>query len=92
MYLEAAANAEYAPETCAWCNGSGVDRDQTDGSQVYDCDSCDGQGRIQVARPSVPCVRCNGAGGAPGATQRDECCQACYGSGWSLRWVQPVRR
>lgn len=88
--MESPQNAQFAPEECKWCNGSGVDRDQTDNQgRIIRCMSCEGQGRVHVALPSMACVRCKGKGGETGAKNLTGLCEICHGTGWSLRWVPP---
>lgn len=69
--------ANYAPETCASCKGSGA------GAPFEACSVCDGQGSVLVAQPAHNCARCAGMGkdkwGGP--------CEACGGSGWAYTWV-----
>ena len=46
-------NINYAPETCAHCNGSGGNI----------CQVCKGQGSVLVAQPPRKCAHCGGSGG-----------------------------
>lgn len=79
-------NANYGPETCAWCKGTGEDR-RKDHRGEFRCVSCAGQGAVMVALPSAPCPKCSGAGNL--VTGEFELCVECYGSGWRLRWIAP---
>jgi len=61
----------YAPETCAWCNGSGWHAGRR-------CKACGGQGSVLVAQPARKCEWCNGSGWYAGRR-----CRACGGTGWA---------
>ena len=63
------ARINYAPETCASCNGTG--------GYEGDCSVCGGQGSVLVAQPARNCASCNGTGGYEGD------CRACGGTGWA---------
>ena len=61
----------YAPETCAYCRGSGV-------SGLIRCPACGGQGSVLVAQPARRCAYCGGSGES-GLVR----CPACGGTGWA---------
>lgn len=84
-------NANYTPEICRWCGGSGHDRDQQGrlASNPRPCTSCNGQGRLHVADPPVICPNCTGTGVDPSPERPGKRCASCYGTGWSLRWIPP---
>jgi len=88
-------NAQYAPETCQWCKGTGHDDHiptKPDHPQPYSCAACNGQGRVQVAQPSQPCVHCKGTTVNPDPGERHgKPCDYCGRTGWSLRWIPPPR-
>ena len=63
------ANIDYAPETCAWCKGSG--------RRWGKCPICGGQGSILVAQPPRICAQCKGTG------QKWGRCSSCGGTGWA---------
>jgi DnaJ-class molecular chaperone len=68
---------QYAPETCAWCQGSGKY------GQYGDlCLVCNGQGSVLVAQPARKCPQCGGSGTmmVKGIADR---CKVCNGAGWS---------
>ena len=48
---------QYAPETCAWCEGKGKYGQYND-----ICLVCNGQGSVLVAQPSHKCPHCAGTG------------------------------
>jgi DnaJ-class molecular chaperone len=64
----------YAPETCAWCKGSG-----RFGEGNFKCPTCDGKGSLLVAQPSRKCAWCQGTGRVGEYQDR---CPTCNGSGW----------
>lgn len=68
---------QYAPETCAWCGGTGKYGDYKD-----DCLVCGGQGSLMVAQPARRCPRCNGSGVDESSEYHDRC-KTCNGAGWS---------
>jgi len=68
---------QYAPETCAWCEGSGTYGDYGDL-----CVVCSGQGSLLVAQPARSCPQCAGTGRITGSEFEDRC-KVCNGSGWS---------
>ena len=63
------ARINYAPETCARCDGSGFYSGK--------CSACGGQGSVLVAQPARKCARCGGSGFYSGK------CSACGGTGWA---------
>jgi DnaJ-class molecular chaperone len=68
---------QYAPETCAWCEGHGKY------GQYQDlCLVCGGQGSILVAQPARSCPQCGGSGITESGEFQDRC-RVCNGSGWS---------
>jgi len=68
---------QYAPETCAWCEGTGVF-----GQYKDICLVCGGQGSVLVAQPSHKCPHCSGTGVQMAGEFQDRC-KICSGSGWS---------
>lgn len=66
---------QYAPETCAWCEGTGKFGDFRD-----QCHVCGGLGSVLVAQPARGCPRCEGSGSTGEYGDR---CPTCNGSGWS---------
>jgi len=66
---------QYAPETCAWCEGTGKFGQYGDACQV-----CGGQGSLLVAQPARKCPWCQGKGAV--GPQEDRC-KMCNGAGWS---------
>lgn len=66
---------QYAPENCAWCEGTGSYGDYGDR-----CHVCGGQGSVLVAQPARNCPRCEGRGVIGEFGDR---CPVCNGSGWS---------
>jgi DnaJ-class molecular chaperone len=64
----------YAPETCAWCEGKG-----RFGETGLKCPGCNGMGSLLVAQPSRPCGWCEGKGRIGEYGDR---CPTCGGSGW----------
>ena len=68
---------DYAPETCAWCNGSGG----VGSLPISRCPACGGQGSVLVAQPARRCKWCNGSGGV-GSLPISRC-SACGGTGWA---------
>lgn len=85
--MSTAPNANYVPEVCAWCAGSGMDRTLTDKT----CFACHGQGRVQVAEPPMQCVHCGGDGSNQNPNLSIDRCHPCGGTGWSLRWISPSK-
>lgn len=65
----------YAPETCAKCNGTG-----SHGGGHGNCSPCGGQGSVLVAQPSRRCAKCNGTGSHGGGHGN---CSPCGGTGWA---------
>lgn len=68
---------QYAPETCAWCEGSGKF-----GNYGDVCLVCGGQGSVMVAQPGRSCPQCEGKGGVLVGDFTDRC-KTCNGAGWS---------
>ena len=69
--------ADYAPERCARCGGTG-----NVGTLGYSkCPSCGGQGSVMVAQPARRCARCGGTGNV-GTLGYSEC-PSCGGTGWA---------
>jgi DnaJ-class molecular chaperone len=68
---------QYAPETCAWCQGSGKYGNYNDLCLV-----CGGSGSVLVAQPARPCPQCKGSGTLMVGEFPDRC-KICSGAGWS---------
>jgi DnaJ-class molecular chaperone len=68
---------QYAPEICAWCNGTGKYGQYND-----ICLVCAGQGSVLVAQPSHKCPHCGGTGVQTVGEFQDRC-KICGGAGWS---------
>jgi DnaJ-class molecular chaperone len=66
---------QYAPETCAWCEGKGKWGPYGDA-----CHVCGGQGSMLVAQPARKCPWCGGKGSVG---EDEDRCKMCNGSGWS---------
>ena len=68
---------QYAPETCAWCGGSGKYGNYNDACLV-----CGVAGSLLVAQPARKCPQCGGSGTmmVKGIADR---CKVCNGAGWS---------
>ncbi len=68
---------DHAPETCAWCAGTG--RWAVSAGYVVSCLVCGGKGKVQVSQPASPCRQCEGSG------RRDTVspCLTCAGTGWA---------
>ncbi len=74
---------QYAPETCAWCEGTGKY------GQYHDiCLVCNGQGSVLVAQPAHKCPHCEGTGTQMSGEYQDRC-KICGGSGWSHVFKNP---
>ena len=74
--------ARYAPETCAFCLGTGKPSDIPE-EKYYQwqlCPVCKGQGSVLVAQPGRKCARCGGEGREPTGKLT---CWACRGPGWA---------
>ena len=69
----------YAPETCAWCRGSGGVKE---GEIIVICPACGGQGSVLVAQPARKCAWCRGSGGVKEG-EIIVICPACGGTGWA---------
>ncbi len=70
------AEITYAPETCAWCTGSG--KWAVSLGYVVSCLVCGGKGRVMVNQPSGQCQQCGGTGHRNVASP----CLSCAGTGW----------
>ena len=68
---------QYAPETCAWCEGSGKF-----GTYQDACLVCNGQGSLLIAQPPRKCPWCEGSGTEISDEFNDRC-KKCNGAGWS---------
>jgi DnaJ-class molecular chaperone len=68
---------QFAPETCAWCEGKGKYGQYND-----ICLVCNGQGSVLVAQPSHKCPHCEGTGVQMSGEYQDRC-KVCGGAGWS---------
>ncbi len=66
---------QYAPETCAWCEGTGKWGPYSDA-----CHICGGQGSLLVAQPARKCPWCQGRGVVG---ENEDRCKMCNGAGWS---------
>ncbi len=66
---------QYAPETCAWCEGTGKFGDFRD-----QCHVCGGLGSVLVAQPARKCPHCDGSGAFGEYGDR---CPVCNGAGWA---------
>lgn len=67
--------ANYAPETCLSCGGTGRNRNRV----TETCFACSGKGSVLVAQPSRRCPQCsNGWNYNAGIA-----CGICRGTGWS---------
>ena len=67
----------HAPETCAWCAGTGTWASSL--ARVISCLVCGGKGKVSVVQPSGPCRQCEGSGRRSTAGS----CLTCAGTGWS---------
>jgi DnaJ-class molecular chaperone len=77
---------QYAPETCAWCAGSGKFGEYNDVCLV-----CGGQGSLLVAQPARKCPWCEGSGTIDAGDFKDRC-KMCGGAGWSHVFKQTQTR
>jgi len=68
---------QYAPETCAWCEGAGKFGEYGDVCLV-----CGGQGSLLVAQPARKCPWCQGSGSVNVGEFKDRC-KMCNGTGWA---------
>lgn len=66
----------FAPETCAWCAGTG--QWAVSMGYVISCLVCGGKGKVVVAQPAGQCRQCSGTG-RRNATNP---CLTCAGRGW----------
>ena len=71
--------SNYAPEECAWCQGTGKQKPQAR------CRVCGGKGGLLVAQPAQRCPACDGAGHPPLGLSTD-LCPGCDGGGWQHIW------
>lgn len=67
----------HAPETCAWCAGTG--KWAVSLGHTISCLVCGGKGRVSVIQPAKPCHQCQGSG------KRNvvNTCLTCMGTGWA---------
>jgi len=71
----------YAPETCAWCGGTGRHRE---GGVYYGmCRVCGGKGSVLVAQPAKKCAWCGGTGRHREGGVYYGMCRVCGGTGWA---------
>jgi DnaJ-class molecular chaperone len=68
---------QYAPEECAWCEGTGKFGEYNDLCLV-----CGGQGSVMVAQPARKCPHCEGKGVKVTGEFEDRC-KVCGGTGWT---------
>ena len=66
-----------APETCAWCAGTG--KWAISMGHVISCLVCGGKGNILVTQPAGSCQQCGGSGRRSVANP----CLTCAGTGWA---------
>lgn len=69
---------------CALCKGAGV-------IGKLRCEACEGNGKLVVVAPAIPCPRCNGTGLSPNKDplSRSQTCSVCVGAGWArIVWDQ----
>jgi DnaJ-class molecular chaperone len=66
-----------APETCAWCTGTG--RWSISAGHIISCLVCGGKGHLFVNQPAEQCQQCQGSGKRNVATP----CLTCAGTGWA---------
>ena len=66
----------YAPQTCAWCTGTG--QWAVSVGYVISCLVCGGKGNVSVAQPAGRCQQCGGSGKRGAANP----CLTCAGTGW----------
>ncbi|MGB9179947.1 MAG: hypothetical protein WCB68_11940 [Pyrinomonadaceae bacterium] len=66
-----------APETCAWCTGTG--KWAVSAGYVVSCLVCGGKGKVSVAQPAGQCRQCEGSGRRSVTTP----CLTCAGTGWA---------
>ena len=67
----------YAPETCAWCTGTG--KRQISAGYASSCLVCGGKGHISVTQPAQACHQCAGTGKRNVVNS----CLVCAGTGWA---------
>ena len=66
----------YAPETCAWCTGTG--KWAISAGYVVSCMVCGGKGYVSMLQPAEQCPQCEGSGKRTVANP----CLMCAGAGW----------
>lgn len=71
-----------APETCAWCEGTG--NRAVSAGYVISCLVCGGKGNVLVAQPAGPCRQCEGSGRRSVVNP----CLTCAGTGWACTFGQ----
>ena len=67
----------FAPQTCAWCSGSG--KWSISAGYVISCLVCGGKGHVLVTEPAGQCHQCAGTGKRNIANP----CLTCAGTGWA---------
>lgn len=79
--------ATYAPETCAFCKGTGKVHTQVLGN-LTSCTCCGGTGSVLVAQPARKCASCKGTGRVPSQVLGNvSSCNPCNGTGWANRKI-----
>ena len=64
---------------CVWCSGTGID-----GPGESPCQSCGGDGYVNVPDPPTACGRCKGGGKIKNEiTGEVSRCAGCKGTGWA---------
>ena len=71
---------QYAPEDCAWCEGSGKYFNDL-------CPVCTGNGSVLAAQPSKKFPWCKGDGYEGESEDR---CKVCRGAGWAHTYIPGV--
>jgi len=66
----------YAPEKCAWCEGTG--KRKVSPGNIASCIVCGGKGHIAIAQPAGACRHCEGSG----RRNITSFCLTCAGTGW----------
>ncbi len=72
----------YAPQTCAWCSGTGEQAITLGYSRS--CLVCGGKGHLLTAHPAGQCPECKGSGRRNAANP----CLLCAGTGWARAAVK----
>ncbi|MGB7923917.1 MAG: hypothetical protein WCF57_11790 [Pyrinomonadaceae bacterium] len=67
----------YAPQTCAWCAGTG--QGAISAGYVASCLVCGGKGHLSMLQPSEQCQQCAGSG----KRSITNPCLVCAGTGWA---------